>query len=272
MPEKEVPLIKESRFVGYFLQKIRRLLTYSILAKRSKVMSFSGSPPSKDRNRILPSLRLKATRGEEKPKTEWPWYSLPSWRDSSWRISQEFYSISTRFSCLTTQWLAAPRGSGTVYTVAFSIKGFAFKRPFILWSDLFRSFPVWSRILNSFSLLLMVVNSSMNILFYGVFNGQFRKVARWADSLLHHNLYWKPAFDVSRTKRMTSKTHLKRKIFPQKLFDEQILKGERAPIGGYSRSPRWRRDQGFSRWRPQKGKAIKASQLAVTNLKIKDLS
>lgn len=42
----------------------------------------------------------------------------------------------------------------------------------------FRTFPVWSRILNSFSHLLMVINSSMNILFYGLFNARFRQVAR----------------------------------------------------------------------------------------------
>jgi len=32
--------------------------------------------------------------------------------------------------------------------------------------------------LNAFSLMLMVVNSSMNIVFYGLFNNQFRKVAK----------------------------------------------------------------------------------------------
>ena len=43
---------------------------------------------------------------------------------------------------------------------------------------LFRSFPVWSRVLNSFSHLLLVMNSSMNIIFYGVFNQQFRVTAK----------------------------------------------------------------------------------------------
>ena len=42
----------------------------------------------------------------------------------------------------------------------------------------FRGFSVWCRILNAFSLMLMVVNSSMNIVFYGLFNNQFRKVAK----------------------------------------------------------------------------------------------
>ena len=41
-----------------------------------------------------------------------------------------------------------------------------------------RTFPVWSRILHTFAMLLMILNSSMNILFYGIFNAQFRKVAR----------------------------------------------------------------------------------------------
>ena len=41
-----------------------------------------------------------------------------------------------------------------------------------------RTFPVWSRILHTFAMLLMILNSSMNILFYGFFNAQFRKVAR----------------------------------------------------------------------------------------------
>ena len=37
---------------------------------------------------------------------------------------------------------------------------------------------MWSRILHTFAMLLMILNSSMNILFYGIFNAQFRKVAR----------------------------------------------------------------------------------------------
>ena len=36
---------------------------------------------------------------------------------------------------------------------------------------------MWSRILHTFAMLLMILNSSMNILFYGIFNAQFRKVA-----------------------------------------------------------------------------------------------
>ena len=42
-----------------------------------------------------------------------------------------------------------------------------------------RGFPVWSRIAVPFSQMLMVLNSSMNIVFYGLFNTQFRKVARY---------------------------------------------------------------------------------------------
>jgi len=39
-------------------------------------------------------------------------------------------------------------------------------------------FPVWSRLLVSFSHLLLVVNSSLNIIFYGLFNKNFRQVAQ----------------------------------------------------------------------------------------------
>ena len=61
-------------------------------------------------------------------------------------------------------------------TVSYSPKGnlqCIFIRPFY-----YRTFPVWSRILHTFAMLLMILNSSMNILFYGIFNAQFRKVAR----------------------------------------------------------------------------------------------
>ncbi|TRY67132.1 hypothetical protein TCAL_11133 [Tigriopus californicus] len=44
----------------------------------------------------------------------------------------------------------------------------------------FRSFPVWCRILTSFSHLFLVLNSSINILFYCMFNSQFRVEARKA--------------------------------------------------------------------------------------------
>ena len=50
------------------------------------------------------------------------------------------------------------------------------ERVFILFL-LFRVFPVWALILGSISHFLMVINSSMNILFYCVFNKQFREEA-----------------------------------------------------------------------------------------------
>ena len=46
------------------------------------------------------------------------------------------------------------------------------------------AFPVWSRILSAFSHFFLVVNSSINILFYCVFNSQFRVEARKAISEL----------------------------------------------------------------------------------------
>ncbi len=51
---------------------------------------------------------------------------------------------------------------------------------FLLSSSPRSPFPVWSLVLGAFSHLLMVANSSMNILFYCVFNAQFRVEAKKA--------------------------------------------------------------------------------------------